>query len=293
MCPAQASNDRPSNNRPGLFGSDVAIRTRSALVLGLAVLGLTAIGGWPFAVFAAAFAGQVFREWLSVTGCRRSMVVPGDLAVAAGVVVLLFAAFGLWWSVVGALVVITVVVVADPKIDRGAGSRIWAGFGVIYAVLPAIALESLRGSIGFGLWALVFLYAVVWSTDIAAFFVGRAIGGPRLLPIISPKKTWSGAIGGLCGGLIASVAVGLLAHLPSLLPVILLAALCSIVSQAGDLFESWIKRCFLVKDSGGLIPGHGGLMDRVDGLIAAALFLAIVGWSRAGLDDAASGFLFW
>jgi phosphatidate cytidylyltransferase len=262
-------------------------------VLGLTVLALTAVGGWAFDVFAAVLAGLVFREWMFVTCGRRSIVVPGDLAVAAGIVVVLFVVFGLTWAALGAIVLIAVVVIAEPAIDRSAASRLWAGFGVVYAVLPAIALDSLRGSATFGLWALIFLYAVVWSTDIAAFFAGRALGGPRLLPMISPKKTWSGAIGGLCGGVAASVVVGLLAHLPSLLPVILLAAVCSVVSQAGDLFESWIKRCFLVKDSGGLIPGHGGVMDRVDGLIAAALFLAIVGWSRSGLDNAAGGFLNW
>jgi phosphatidate cytidylyltransferase len=293
MNPAPASDDRPSDSGSGRFGADVALRTRSALILGLAALALTAIGGWAFAIFAAALAGQVFREWLTVTGCRRSVFLPGDLAVVAGLVVLLFAAFGLRWSALAGAVLIVVVVAVDPKLDRGTATRLWAGFGVVYAVLPAIALQSLRGSASYGLWALVFLYAVVWSTDIAAFFAGRSLGGPRLMPAISPKKTWSGAIGGLCGGLVASVIVGLIAHLPSLMPVIVLAGVCSIVSQVGDLFESWIKRCFFVKDSGRLIPGHGGVMDRVDGLIAAALFLAIVGWSRAGFEDAASGLLAW
>ena len=293
MPPSPASDDRSSAAEPGRFGADVAIRTRSAVILGVAALGLTAIGGWAFAFFAAALAGQVLREWLSITGCRRSMVVPGDMAVAAGAVVLLFAAFDLRVAGVSAITLIALVVVADPKIDRGASSRLWAGFGVLYAILPAIALESLRGSATFGLWALVFLYAVVWTTDIAAFFTGRAIGGPRLLPIISPKKTWSGAVGGLTGGIIAGAIVSFAAKVPAVLPVIALAGLCSIVAQTGDLFESWIKRRFLVKDSGQLIPGHGGVMDRVDGLIVAGLFLAIVGWFRVGLNDPANGFLSW
>jgi len=281
--------------RSGPFGADVAVRTRSALVLGLTVLALTAIGSWAFAVFAAVLAALVLGEWLAVTGCRKSLAVPGDLPVAAGLVVLLYMALGWRWALAASVVLAIAVALAagDGRAERGAGSRLWAGLGVIYAVVPSIALMSLRNSASFGLWALVFLYAVVWSTDIAAFFSGRAIGGPRLSPQISPKKTWSGAIGGLVGAVLAGMLVGVIAHVPALLPVIGLAGLCSVVCQAGDLFESWIKRCFLVKDSGQLIPGHGGVMDRVDGLIAAAVFLAIVGWSRAGLDDAASGILSW
>jgi phosphatidate cytidylyltransferase len=293
MGTADASDDRPSGCAPSRFGSDVAVRTRSAVVLGLGVLALTAIGGWAFSLFAAVLAALVFREWLFVTNCRRSMMVPGDLAVAAGLVVLLFSVFGLDLAISGCLILIALVIAADPTVDRGTGLRLWAGFGVLYAILPAIALQSLRHSPTLGLWAIVFLFAVVWSTDIAAFFVGRALRGPRLLPLISPKKTWSGALGGLGGAVAAGATVGLLADVSSLGPVILLAALTSVVAQAGDLFESWIKRRFLVKDSGQLIPGHGGVMDRVDGLIAAALFLAIVGWARAGLVDPASGCLMW
>jgi phosphatidate cytidylyltransferase len=293
MSPAGATQKPDAVPKPGRFGSDVAIRTRSAIVLGLSVLALTALGGWAFSVFAAVLCGLVFREWLFVTGFRRSIVVPGDLTVAAAAVVVLYAIFG--WSVAlaGSLLMIVLVVVADPKLLRGTGSRLWAGFGVVYAVLPAIALESLRASPTLGFWAIIFLYAVVWSTDIAAFFAGRAFGGARLMPAISPKKTWSGAIGGLCGAIVAGGIVSLLAKCPVFVPVIVLAAIASIVTQAGDLFESWIKRRFLVKDSGQLIPGHGGVMDRVDGLVAAALLLAIVGWCRSGLTDAASGVLIW
>jgi phosphatidate cytidylyltransferase len=293
MRPVRTSDDRPAVAEPGRFGADVAIRTRSAVVLGLAALGLTAVGGWAFALFVAGLAGLVLSEWLFVTGCRRSMLLPGDLSVVAGLVALLYVAFGLWAALVGVAALIVLVVVADPKLDRGAGSRVWAGVGVLYAVLPAIALMSLRASPSNGLWALVFLYAVVWSTDIGAFFVGRALGGARLLPAISPKKTWSGAIGGLLGAVIAGLIVSLVAGVPAVAPVVALAGLTSIVCQSGDLFESWIKRCFLVKDSGQLIPGHGGVMDRVDGLIAASLFMAVVGWSRAGLDAAANGVLIW
>ncbi len=289
----QAQDVPPKANREGRFGSDVAVRTRSALVLGLSVLALTGLGGWPFVAFTAVLAGLVLGEWLSVTGCRKFLIFPGDFIIATAAVVVLFAGLGAEVAALAVGVLMVCVVLVGPDADRGVTSRIWAGFGVIYAILPAIALQSLRGSAHDGLWALVFLFAVVWSTDIAAFFAGRAFGGPRLMAVISPKKTWSGAVGGLIGALAAGTCVALLAHVPNVLPVIAIAAASSVMTQVGDLFESWIKRCFLVKDSGHLIPGHGGVMDRVDGLVAAAVFLALTGWSRAGLDDPASGFLNW
>lgn len=271
------------------FGPDVIVRTQSAIVLGLSVLGLTALGGWAFAVFTAAMAGLVLREWLEVTGSPRKCVFIGDFAVVAALVVLLFKGVGTMAACAGALLLLAGLAVAAQDLK----ARGWTAFGLVYAVLPAIALQSLRDSGHFGLWAIVFLFAVVWTTDVAAFFAGRALGGPKLLIAISPKKTWSGAIGGLCGALLAGSIVAYLAGVPSVVPVLVLAGLASVVAQMGDLFESGIKRYFMVKDSGQLIPGHGGVMDRVDGLIAAGLLLALIGWARAGVADPGAGILLW
>jgi phosphatidate cytidylyltransferase len=151
-----------------------------------------------------------------------------------------------------------------------------------------------------GFVALLFVLAVVWATDIGGYFAGRGIGGPKLWPTVSPKKTWAGAIGGFT----ASLAVALLVAIfdphrgdPALAlrtgPLLALAAVLSIAAQFGDLFESAVKRRFGVKDSSHLIPGHGGLMDRLDGFIAAIVLAAILGVLRGGADGIARGLMIW
>jgi phosphatidate cytidylyltransferase len=124
---------------------------------------------------------------------------------------------------------------------------------------------------------MLFIFAVVWATDIFAYFIGRAIGGPKLAPPISPGKTWSGAIGGTLASVLAGLAVVYLAGEPVGFGLVAVILLLSIASQIGDLFESWIKRRFGVKDSSRLIPGHGGVMDRVDGLVSACFVAFLVG----------------
>jgi phosphatidate cytidylyltransferase len=173
------------------------------------------------------------------------------------------------------------------------GRRGWAAAGVVYAGIALIAPLVLRRDSELGLLAMLFLFAVVWSTDILGYFVGRAIGGPRLAPRISPKKTWSGACSGAFGALAAGIAVVYVAGDTALLPAACVAFVLSIASQAGDLFESAVKRRFGVKDASHLIPGHGGLMDRLDGFITASGVAALVGIMRGGLDASARGLLSW
>src|SRR5262249_5983935 len=151
----------------------------------------------------------------------------------------------------------------------------------------------LRSDAQYGFLAMIFLFAVVWGTDILAYFVGRAVGGPKLAPWISPKKTWSGAIGGVAAAIAAAIAVAFAGGLSNMAAVALLAAALSIVSQAGDLFESALKRRFDVKDSSQLIPGHGGLMDRLDGFLTAAVAATLIGLAHGGLASAARGLLVW
>ncbi len=135
-----------------------------------------------------------------------------------------------------------------------------------------------------GLPAVLVVLAIVWATDTGAFFAGRAIGGAKLAPLVSPNKTWAGAIGGLIVGVAAGLIVAVLADVPLTAPLVVIAALLSVASQGGDLFESWVKRMFGAKDSGTIIPGHGGLMDRVDGLAIAGGVAAIIGWLHAGAN---------
>lgn len=148
--------------------------------------------------------------------------------------------------------------------------RINLALGALYIGIGAIALLWLRADPAAGRANMLFVLLIVWASDIGAYLAGRLIGGPKLAPAISPGKTWSGA----AGGLVVAVAVGWFAASQlsgsAGVSAVLLAAGLSVVSQAGDLLESWIKRIFGVKDSSHLIPGHGGLLDRLDGVLAAA-----------------------
>ncbi len=184
-------------------------------------------------------------------------------------------------------------------IIRGkAGFAGWGLAGVFYATALYFSVLVLRiggqgeGSAFLGLVAILFLFAVVWASDVFAYFAGRTFGGPKLAPRISPNKTWSGFLGGIAGGMIAGYAVVAVA-LPGQagLYQVALALALSLASIAGDLFESAFKRRFGVKDSGRLIPGHGGFMDRLDGFIFAVALAAVIGIARGGSGEAARGLL--
>jgi phosphatidate cytidylyltransferase len=169
----------------------------------------------------------------------------------------------------------------------------WMVAGLVYAGALLIAPIVLRADPTLGFVAIVFLFAVVWASDIGAYFTGRALGGPKLWPAVSPKKTWSGAVGGTVTAMLAGVAVAASAGLGSLIRVALVGLFLSVVSQFGDLLESAIKRRFGAKDASQLIPGHGGVMDRLDGFLTAVAAAAMVGYIRGGLGAPAQGLLVW
>jgi phosphatidate cytidylyltransferase len=169
----------------------------------------------------------------------------------------------------------------------------WMLAGLVYAGILLLGPVALRRDHEFGFAAILFLFAVVWATDIAAYFTGRALGGPKLWPAVSPKKTWSGAMGGMVGAVVAGLAVVKLMGLGVAPMLVIVAAALSAVSQGGDLLESSIKRHFGAKDASHLIPGHGGLMDRLDGFLTAVLAAVMVGLLRGGLDGPARGLIVW
>ena len=143
-----------------------------------------------------------------------------------------------------------------------------------------------------GLAALILVLLVVWATDIGGYFAGRGLGGPKLWPRVSPKKTWAGAIGGFVAAL--AVATGFAAFdLGGIVPMLVVGACLSVASQLGDLLESAVKRHFGVKDSSHIIPGHGGLMDRLDGYVAAIVAAAIFGVLRGGADGVGRALMVW
>ncbi len=263
--------------------SNLQLRIISALVLGAVVIALTILGGLPFRLLAAAISAAMFYEWCAMskipTAGRPQWV--GAVLLGLVLVALLAGLSALW---VLALLAAAVLVVAMQ--GRITGQGVWLAGGLAYAGLSGVSLALLREGDA-GLVAILFLFAVVWATDICAYFVGRAVGGPKLAPSISPGKTQSGALGGAIGGVAAGLLVVAGAAIGNLPALAVVALTLSIVSQAGDLFESWVKRRCGVKDSGSMIPGHGGVMDRVDGLAAAALALYVVGWLFGSADNPA------
>lgn len=212
-----------------------------------------------------------------------SAAVLGPVAVAAAY--LGGVPFALFWAAAA-------IAVAWEWTRMVSGSA-WVMSGIVYAAAMFIAPVILRGDPAFGLLSIVLLFAIVWSTDIFGYFGGRSIGGPKLMPAVSPKKTWSGAICGTLGAMIVAVLVAKLFGSFNTIAVALVALLLSICGQAGDLFESFVKRKFNVKDSSQLIPGHGGAMDRLDGFWAAAVVGCVIGLARGGFDAPARGLLVW
>ena len=267
---------------------ELVLRVGSALVLAPLAIGTAYLGGWPFALFWGLAAIGVYWEWCAlVAGSdRRSVVAVGGAAL---VVSLGLAAGG---RLMGAVIVSALGIIATAPIAP-AQHRRWVAAGVPYAGAIGIAPIALRSDNEGGFVALIFLFAIVWTTDIVAYFLGRLIGGPKLLPRVSPKKTWSGAISGLAAAMLAAIAVAKMAGLSGLYSIALVAAILSAVAQAGDLFESLLKRRFGAKDSSHLIPGHGGLMDRLDGFVFAAALAALIGVLRGGVAAPAHGLLVW
>lgn len=266
--------------------SNLQLRVISAVILAVIVLAITWFGGIAFRFLAAIIGAAILYEWLTMSrgvSSRDNQLVAS--VGAALVLVALLLGLAPYW-VFGLLAAGVLATLAH---SWSVGTTNWAAAGLVYAGLSAIALAFLRGQDLPGLLAILFLFATVWATDILAYFVGRAVGGPKLAPSISPGKTQSGALGGAVGGVIAGVLLGWVAGAPSLALLAIIALVLSIVAQAGDLFESWVKRRHGVKDSGSLIPGHGGVMDRVDGLVAAAFALYLIGALSSGLATPAQG----
>jgi phosphatidate cytidylyltransferase len=169
---------------------------------------------------------------------------------------------------------------------RPARPSFWLAFGLLYIGLAGISLIHLRGDAAAGRVNVLFLFLVVCASDIGAYLAGRRLGGPKLAPAISPNKTWAGAAGGLASAMLVgwAAAAAMEPGRPATGRVLLVALLLGAISQAGDLFESWLKRRFRVKDSSALIPGHGGLLDRLDGVLSAAPAAALLGvWLGAGM----------
>jgi len=264
---------------------NLLVRAAAAVVLAPLTIALAYVGGWLWVALVTLAVVGLYVEWLSVVGGFAPR------AVAAGAVA--FAAAGFFLatgridrSLVVLLFGVGIVVLLAPE------RRFWIGTGFAYAAAAEVASVLVRIDQAYGFAALMFVLLIVWVTDTGGYFAGKGIGGPKLWPRVSPKKTWAGAVGGFAASLV--VATGFAAFGPGkAVPILLLGAVLSIASQLGDLFESAVKRRFGIKDSGQIIPGHGGLLDRLDGFVAAVVLAAILGFLRGGADGVGRGLMVW
>jgi phosphatidate cytidylyltransferase len=273
--------DRGGPERGDAEGWSAGLRTRvvSAVVMAAAVLLAVLAGPVAFAVFVAAGAAILSWEWTRLCGEGRFGATGSAMALCTmalvGVAALGRPGLALLLAVPAAALIYAM------ARARRLRPR-WVAAGAIYVSVPVVALVWLRFD-PHGERLILWLMAAVWATDIGAFFAGRLIGGPKLAPRISPKKTWAGLIGAMASAGIVGVAADLLVPgAPGAAALAIAGAILAAVAQAGDLGESWVKRRFGAKDSSGLIPGHGGMLDRVDGLLAAAVALAAWQWLSGG-----------
>ena len=274
---------------------NLTLRTLSSIGLAPVVLVITYAGGWLFLGLCAAAAAGILWEWTHLVDERGGIrVLAAGLAALSAAFVL--ASVNQPGAAVAAVAVGAVLAGALGARSLGPATRnegFWAASGVVYAGIGLLSPALLRRDPEWGFMALLFLFATVWGTDIFAFICGRTIGGPLLWPKVSPNKTWAGAVGGLAGGMVGAFVVAYTGGVSSAVAAGVLGGLLSILSQAGDLFESAVKRRFGAKDAGRLIPGHGGLMDRLDGFLVAAFAALLIGIARQGTDAPARGFLLW
>lgn len=276
--------------------SNLWLRVASASVMAPVTLALAYEGGEPFLALCAIAAGVILWEWTRlVTGRNDARVLaPGSAALFIAFVLtglgLSAAAAGM--IAIGAILTGAVMAIW-PRGFPSSSSTAWAAGGVIYAGIAFFGPALLRRDGELGFVAILFLAATVWATDIFAYFVGRAVGGPLLWPRMSPNKTWAGAVGGLAGGALAGISVAYASGLDALGVIGAVALVLSVLAQGGDLLESAVKRRFGAKDASHLIPGHGGLMDRLDGFMVASFAALLIGVVRQGADAAAHGLLVW
>jgi phosphatidate cytidylyltransferase len=270
----------------GQDSRNLLMRIAAALVLAPLAIAMAYAGGWWWAVLVTLAAIGLFVEWLMVTCAERNVAV-----TVSGIVALVLATpFLAVDRVEAALVVLGLGLIAVTV--RASPPRIWIIAGYLYAAAAQLASVAVRVDQTQGFAALILVLLVVWATDIGGYFAGRGIGGPKLWPRVSPKKTWAGAIGGFAASLAVAIGFSALGH-GKTLPLLVLAAALSIAAQFGDLFESAVKRRFGVKDSSHIIPGHGGVMDRLDGFVAAIVLAAIFGYLRGGLDGVGRALMVW
>lgn len=263
------------------------VRVLSALVLALPALAAVYVGGLLFDLLLGIVVLLMAFEWdrlcAGPRGASAKANDPATWALVAAILAVIVAALlrvpalALWLTLAGFAAVFLIA----RGIDRRA--PLLQALGALYIGIPFVALVWLRADPAVGAVTVFWLLGIVWATDTGALFAGRSIGGPKLAPVISPNKTWAGLAGGMLAAAIVGGAFALWLG-SAVAPAALISAGLAVVAQAGDLVESLVKRHFGVKDSGTIIPGHGGIFDRVDGLLAVAPVWALVVLLDAGWE---------
>jgi phosphatidate cytidylyltransferase len=263
--PGDAAGGTPLAQAAGEF--DWPARALFGVLLATVAVSATLAGGFYFAAFVVLVASAAAREWHRMVSGRRYAleILATTCAIAASLVSVVAVRHGLWplcFLACGALL-------AGTAAYANGANVLWNGFGAIYVGIPALSLVFLRGEGANGTASVLVVFIAIWASDTGALVLGRLIGGPKLAPALSPNKTWAGFLGGSC---LAAAALALCAMLWSgnAWKAILLGLSLALAGHIGDLFESWMKRRAGRKNSGGLIPGHGGVLDRIDSILFAA-----------------------
>lgn len=255
------------------FSRDWITRPVFAVLLGGAII-YAIFAGKPYLEIAAAiFVVLAAREWHRLVGKGKYIF---ELIATTAIVWSALGSFILWPETFAPAVILvggTFVVFAIAAVRRN--HPVWHAAGALYLGLPALSIIALRDFAPHGAWVLIGLFLIVWATDTGALFCGNLIGGPKLAPVLSPNKTWAGFIGGMIAAAIVE-AIFILIMGGHVMLGALFGAGMAVIAHVGDLFESWAKRCFQVKDSGSMIPGHGGVLDRIDSTLATLVALAVL-----------------
>ena len=273
--PAPSDGEGAGAKRPP---TELSMRVYSALILIAIALFLTLTSVESFAVLITLFISAMAWEWGRLVR-GEGLDAAFGVQITATAIAALATVHGCPACALLTVVAGTIAVFLIRSAEAERPQAWWSAAGVYYAGFPAVALIWIRGDQAYGWLAILYLFIIVWTTDSAAYLFGRWIGGPKLAPRISPKKTWSGLIGGALSAGLAGLLYALAVEGASSLHLALLAIVLAVIAQLGDLGESAIKRIFGMKDTSGLIPGHGGVLDRIDGLLFAAFAAGLLAWS--------------
>ncbi len=264
--------------------SSLLPRVLTSLVLIPSALLAVYLGGWVLGAWASAAGLAMAREWVKIV---HREAAGWRLGLHAAAIILSQALLVLGFAHYAMASILLMALIGNVYAQRLGERSAWTVMGILFVAVPCLAFSDLRLLVPMGLETVIWILCIVWATDSAAYLAGSALGGPKLAPLISPNKTWVGAVSGMAAGIVVGITLATAAGFEPGLLYVAASAGVSLLTQCGDLAESFLKRTFGVKDASDLIPGHGGALDRLDGLVVAtcgvALFVQFTGFSPVAL----------